>query len=122
MTKGTRDAGYYFELANNVINLAINHDKQRTGNCESYAYYRGNGEVFSFFLFPSDKYKDQVEKAKNIANLATLITADILKLTESSLNDIEIRCVFHKGTYQFFVERVKSRFDNSFLFSSVVVH
>lgn len=103
MTKGTRDAGYYFELANNVINLAINHDKQRTGKIESYAYYRGNEEVFSFFLFPSNKYKDQVEKAKNIANLATLITADILKLIESSLADIEIRCVFHKGICQFFV-------------------
>lgn len=121
MTKGTRDAGYYFELANNVINLAINHDKWRSYNNESY-YYDKNGQYLRFFLKTSDKPEDQIENERNITKLATLITADILRITEKGLVDIKIECKFHKGDYMFSVESNKKEIRNSFLFSSVVVH
>lgn len=121
MKEVKRDAGYYFELANNVIKLAINHDKWGTCNQESY-YYDRNGHYARFFLHPSDKYEDQIENAKNISNLATLITADILKITEKGLVDIKIECRFHEGDYMFSVEANQKEMSNSFLFSSVVVH
>lgn len=116
-----RDVGYYFKLAKNVINLAINHDKWRGYNNESY-YYDKNGQYLRFFLKTSNKLEDQIENERNINKLATLITEDILRITEKGLEDIKIECKFHEGSYMFSVESNKKEMSNSFLFSSVVVH
>lgn len=110
--------GYYYQLAINMITLAMNHDVDRTGGCESFSYDRNGKEIFLFsrsgYGFDSD--------VKNILDLAAYIVEDILRQPSMHQNETIIKCEFHKGTYIFTVDIAKKTEYNSFLFSSTAVH